>query len=229
MVYITGDTHGDLSFFKNPKLKKLTKNDTLIICGDFGFLWDDSEEEKAALEELKKKKYTICFADGVHENHERLGKYRDYRFKGGNAHKIAKNIYHLTRGEIYTFDKHTFFVMGGGSSEDDRMRTEGKTHFKEELPDGEELLHGAQILKENGDKVDYIITHEPPAKAKEFLQLKRGGVPVINPLNTYLQQLMLEVEYKHWYFGSMHIDLPISRKMTAVFDEIIPIKDENKK
>lgn len=44
MVYITGDTHGDLSFFRNPKLKKLKKGDTLIICGDFGFIWNNDEE-----------------------------------------------------------------------------------------------------------------------------------------------------------------------------------------
>ena len=36
MVYVTGDTHGDISFFKDPKLKKLTDEDILIVCGDFG-------------------------------------------------------------------------------------------------------------------------------------------------------------------------------------------------
>ena len=35
MVYITGDTHGDMSVFKNPKLRKLGEDDILIICGDF--------------------------------------------------------------------------------------------------------------------------------------------------------------------------------------------------
>ena len=40
MVYITGDTHGDISWFKNPKLKRLGEKDILIVCGDFGFLWD---------------------------------------------------------------------------------------------------------------------------------------------------------------------------------------------
>ena len=49
MVYITGDVHGDLDFFKDARLKKLTEDDTLIICGDFGFLWDGSEKEKKAL------------------------------------------------------------------------------------------------------------------------------------------------------------------------------------
>lgn len=72
MVYITGDTHGDLSMFKNPKLKKLTDDDILIICGDFGFLWDGSEKEKKAIQALCKKKYTICFVDGAHENFDML-------------------------------------------------------------------------------------------------------------------------------------------------------------
>ena len=44
MVYVTGDTHGDISFFKDPKLKKLTEEDILIVCGDFGFLWDRSDK-----------------------------------------------------------------------------------------------------------------------------------------------------------------------------------------
>ena len=76
MVYITGDTHGDLSLFKNPKLKKLNDDDILIVCGDFGFLWDGSEKEQKAIEALSKKKYTICFVDGAHENFDMLNAYR---------------------------------------------------------------------------------------------------------------------------------------------------------
>ena len=36
MIYITGDTHGDLSHFKDPKLKRLGEKDIVIVCGDFG-------------------------------------------------------------------------------------------------------------------------------------------------------------------------------------------------
>ena len=39
MIYITGDIHGDFSRFKSPLLRKLKKNDALIVCGDFGFIW----------------------------------------------------------------------------------------------------------------------------------------------------------------------------------------------
>ena len=45
----------------------------------------------------------------------------------------------------------------------------------------------------------------------------------ITPLNSYLQELMKQVEYMHWYFGSLHTDLEVSKKMTAVFNEFIEI------
>lgn len=224
MVYITGDTHGDISFFKNPQLKKLTEDDVLIVCGDFGFLWDKSDKEKKALDVLKKKKYTICFVDGCHENYDILNAYQPYRFKGGNAHKIAPNIFHLLRGEIFTFDKKTFFCMGGGESEDQDMRVEGKSWWKDEMPNAEELMNGAKNLKENELKVDYVITYEAPAIAKDFIRLHTNNQMHLSPLNTYLQELMKGVEYNHWFFGSLHMDLKISKKMTAVFNDIIKIR-----
>ncbi|MGN0529244.1 MAG: metallophosphoesterase [Eubacterium sp.] len=225
MVYITGDTHGDLSFFKNPKLKKLTDDDILIVCGDFGFLWNkDDPKEKKALAQLQKKKYTICFVDGSHENYDILSQYAPYRWKGGNTHKIAPNIFHLLRGEIFTFNGKTFFCMGGGESEDKEMREEGVSWWKEEMPSAEELRNGARNLKDYDFTVDYVITYEAPALAKDFIKLHSNQDVHLTPLNTYLQELMKSVDYMHWYFGSLHLDLPISKKTTAVFNEIIPIK-----
>lgn len=223
MVYITGDTHGDISLFKNPKLRKLGEDDTLIVCGDFGFLWNGSEKEKKNIETLKKKKYTICFVDGAHENYDMLGQYQPYRYKGGTAHKIAPNIYHLLRGEIFTFEGKTFFCMGGGESLDADMRKEGKSWWKEEMPSADEMMNGARNLKEYEYNVNYVITHEAPALAKDFIRLHSNHEMKLTPLNTYLQELMKSVDYSHWYFGSLHIDLPISKKMTAVFNEIIKI------
>ena len=77
MIYITGDTHGDISCFKNPKLNKLGEKDILIVCGDFGFIWNPHDKnEKKNLEFLKKRKYTICFVDGAHENFDILNSYK---------------------------------------------------------------------------------------------------------------------------------------------------------
>lgn len=43
MIYVTGDIHGDFSRFEEKELKKLKEGDVLLICGDFGFLWDNND------------------------------------------------------------------------------------------------------------------------------------------------------------------------------------------
>ena len=224
MIYVTGDTHGDISWFKNSKLKKLGEKDTLIVCGDFGFLWDNSGQEKKNLEILKSKKYTICFVDGAHENFDILNSYTPYRWKGGNAHKIADNIYHLMRGEVFTLENKTFFVMGGGESEDRDMREPGISWWEEEMPSAEEIKNAEDNLKFNEYRVNYILTYEAPAIAKDFLKLHTNQAAKLSPLNTYLQELMKNVEYYHWYFGSLHTDQQITSRMTAVFNKIYELK-----
>ena len=102
MIYVTGDTHGILSRFDDPRLKKLRAGDTLIICGDFGFIWDGGKEEMNALKKLSKKKYNICFVDGTHENFDMLSKLKIKKWNGGKVHHIASNIFHLMRGQIFT-------------------------------------------------------------------------------------------------------------------------------
>lgn len=225
MIYVTGDTHGDISFLKNPKIKKLGEKDTLIICGDFGFLWDVNDpKEKKNLELLKSKKFTICFLDGAHENFDVLNSYTPYRWKGGNTHKIANNIYHLMRGEIFTLEDKTFFVMGGGESEDRYMREEGVSWWKEEMPSEEELKNASDNFADANYTVNYILSYEAPAIAKDFLRLHTNQTVYLSPLNTYLQELTKDADYYHWYFGSLHKDLDISKKMTAVFQNVIQLK-----
>ena len=49
MIYITGDTHGSsarLSRETMPFADRWTKRDTLIVCGDFGYLFSAAAPEK---------------------------------------------------------------------------------------------------------------------------------------------------------------------------------------
>ena len=224
MIYLTGDTNWDISCVKAPGRSKMGAKDILIVCGDFGFIWNpEDSKEKKNLEWLKKRNYTICFVDGAHENFDILTSYQPYRWKGGNTHKIADNIYHLMRGEIFTFEGKTFFVMGGGESDDAYMRESGVSWWEAELPSAEELRNGVENLKETDKNINYILTYEAPTIAKDILRQRTNKDIIITPLNTYLQEILKNVGYMHWYFGSLHIDLNISKKMTAVFNEIIKI------
>ena len=61
MVYVTGDIHGELRRFDTSAIRRLRKGDTLIICGDFGFIWNGGAEEEKILRKLGNKKYNIAF------------------------------------------------------------------------------------------------------------------------------------------------------------------------
>ncbi len=84
MIYITGDTHGEIGHFSKLVMDgehKWTAKDTLIVCGDFGFIWHNPEDEEnyaedqKRLDTLAKKPYRILFVDGNHENFDLLYTY----------------------------------------------------------------------------------------------------------------------------------------------------------
>ena len=85
--------------FQDSAFRHIKKGDTLIICGDFGFLWEGTAEEKKALKKLEKKKYEILFVDGIHENFDLLESYPEEEYAGGRVHRIGTNLRHLMRGE----------------------------------------------------------------------------------------------------------------------------------
>lgn len=226
MVYITGDIHGDITRFREKEYRSLGKNDTLIICGDFGFLWDNSRKEHRMLRKLAAKKYTVCFIDGTHENFDLLNAYKVTQWNGGNVHRIASNIYHLMRGQIFTIDGLTFFTFGGGESFDRATRKEHDTWWKEEMPSPEQLYEGAKNIDRAGCKVDVIVTHEPPARIKGLLRLEETVTVKTCGLNRYFEELSQICKFRRWYFGAMHYDHTIPPNHTAVFKNLIRLDEE---
>lgn len=95
MVYLTGDTHGDIDRFKHGKLRWLGKRDTVVVLGDFGFVWDGSKEEQKKLDWLRKRPYTLLFLDGSHENYDLLKQYPTEERFGGKVQALGGNVYHV--------------------------------------------------------------------------------------------------------------------------------------
>lgn len=221
MIYVTGDTHGDISRFKDPVLKKLTKDDILIICGDFGFLWDGSKREKSVLRKLAEKDYTIAFLDGCHENFDILDNIPVTEWCGGKAQIISRNIIHLMRGQVYDIQDKRIFTFGGGHSQDYDIRRDGSNWWEREQPSHQEIIEAIRNLDEVSNEVDYVITHEPPASLKDCL-----GVDVFQRLevHAFFEDIIKVCTYKKWFFGKCHIDKHIPIKFYAVFDKIYPLK-----
>lgn len=230
MIFITGDTHRDISRFTCKAAKRIKKNDTLIICGDFGFIWDGSVAERKQLKMLGKKKYNILFVEGVHENFEELHKYDTEEWNGGMTRKISGNLRQLMRGQIFEIEGKKIFAFGGGRSDENDSYlnpadTNAEIRWRLEIPTDNELDEGMRNLEKFGFKVDYIVSYEPPAKISEFMNLGKSDR---SHVNTYLDQIREKVDFKRWFFGRHHVNKVIPPKFRAVFDNIIEAEEEPK-
>lgn len=225
MIYITGDTHGYQERFDSLMhngIEKLTSEDILIICGDFGFIFSNDAQENYFLDLLSKKPYTICFIDGNHENFPAIYSYPIEVWNGGKTHHIRNNIYHLMRGQVFTIDGKTFFTMGGAYSIDRYMRIENESFWREELPNEEEYKEAVNNLHKCAMRVDYILTHTMP---REMI-LHYGKYPDAHDmeLTGFLEWILYEVKYKHWYCGHWHDDKKISDKFTVLWFDVIKVE-----
>jgi len=228
MIFITGDTHGevDIRKFNSRKFseqKNLTKSDFIIITGDFGLLWDGSNEYNYWLKWLSEKNFTTLFIDGNHENFEMLNSYLVITWNGGKAHQITDSVIHLMRGQIFLIDGYKFFTFGGAKSSDKEFRKEGVSWWKEEMPNQEEYVEGFRNLEVNKWKVDFIVTHTCPVKFQKVLLEKYDKDLEITKLNQYLSEIDSKTNYKHWYFGHNHLDEDLTDKHTILYNKIIRI------
>ena len=226
MIYITGDTHGDPAVFQTgsmPGEDTWTEKDILIVCGDFGFIFDDSEEENAILDYIATKPYTVCFCDGNHECFTRLKQYPEEEWNGGLVHRVRRNIVHLMRGQVFTVDGKKMFAMGGAYSIDKYMRCEGISWWKEELPDNDEYEEAVRNLQANNMQVDFIISHTAPA---EIIR-RMGKIPHQKDaeLTGFLEWIMYEVKFKEWFFGHWHEDRTIDGHFHALWLDVVTLRE----
>lgn len=221
MLYFTGDLHGEIGRFyelyrKNPNFGA---EDYLIVCGDFGFVFRNDQNEHIWLDDLSRQPYTICFVDGNHENFNALYSYPVEKWKGGKVHKIRNNIIHLMRGQVFEINGKRIFTMGGAYSIDRYMRKLNFSYWEEEIPSKEEYTEASRNLEAYGYKVDYIVTHTAPREI-----IRRMGYdpdPHDMELTGFLEWVMYKAQYDEWFFGHWHEDRNIEKFHALLFGYII--------
>lgn len=230
MIYITGDTHGNNDISKLfpgyfPDGKALTRNDYVIICGDFGGIWYGDERDDLNLSFYKEKKYTILFVDGNHENFDALNRYPVTEWNGGKVHIIRPNIIHLMRGQIFKIDDKVIFTFGGGLSIDKSRRRPYVSWWPEEEPSVCEINEALDNLDKANNKVDYIITHAAPES------IMRNELCQIHPMlkmdcqtEKFLDEVYEKVDFKMWFCGHYHMDTWIhSCKIQVLYNNIVKL------
>lgn len=244
MIWVTGDTHGDwisrLCIDAFPEQKEMTKDDYVIICGDFGF-WRDTKSQRWCLKWLDEKPFTTLFVDGNHENYDVLDDYPVSEWHGGKIHFIKPSVIHLMRGQIFNIEHKTFFTFGGARShdirdgileiDDPRIKPWRKDPDKEyrinhiswwerEMPNEEEMAEGRENLELAGNKVDFIITHCTASSTQALLS---HGLYEPNKLTKYLESIKSGIDYKYWFFGHYHQNKNVTANDICLYEQIVRI------
>lgn len=225
MIYVTGDTHGGIDIAKLnsesfPVNRQLSKEDYVIVSGDFGFVWDGPDKDNYWLEWFQERNFTTLFVDGNHENFDRLNSYPIDTRHGGKAHIINDSVIHLMRGQVFDLDGVNIFTFGGAKSKGIERRKENVSWWMEEMPSQEEYEEGIQSLEKHDWTVDYIISHICPKFALGPINSLCGINAKANGLNQYFNAIYERVTFKHWYFGHFHADLKLSDKLTLLFNKV---------
>lgn len=248
-IFVTGDCHGDFGRFSMPlfpEQSELDKNDYMIICGDFGGIWNSGQESKSErywLEWINRKSYTTLFVDGNHENFDRLNDYPVRKWNGGKVHEIRPSIFHLMRGQVFSICGKRVFAFGGASSHDisggileadapdflsgkkrlDRLgafyRINHFSWWREELASEQEMDEGKANLKRVDDKVDYIITHCCSTETQVILG--GNGLYEADRETDYLSFIKNHVKFDKWFFGHYHMNGMVSNQEVLLYDQII--------
>lgn len=223
-TFLKGDIHGNLfEIIDFINRFNLGKNDNIIILGDCGIAWRKDKKDLAQNIKLWNEcgnGVKLYFIDGNHENFNILNSLPIEN----NMGKIADNIYHLRRGQVYEFENKKILVCGGADSIDKYRRIENFTWWKEEA-----------ISQETIDDIpaghyDYVLTHCCPRSVFEKNRIYLSTLQFLdeNKINhsseDMLEQLKNKITFDHWFFGHYHINCNLDEKFTCLFEDFREVR-----
>ena len=223
-TFLKGDIHGNLfEVIEFINRFELGENDNIIILGDCGIAWRKDRkdlDQNIKLWNESSNGVKLYFLDGNHENFNILNSLPIEN----NMGKIADNIYHLRRGEIYEFEGKKILVCGGADSVDKYRRIENFTWWKEET-----------ISQETIDNIpaghyDYVLTHCCPRSIFDNNRVYLSTLQFLdeNKINhnseDMLEQLKDKITFDHWCFGHYHINRNLDNKFTCLFEDFKEVK-----
>ena len=248
-IWITGDTHGDFSRLAEgvfPALDRLTKKDCLIVCGDFGGLWQGGSRERKRLDRLEARPFTTLFVDGNHENFDRLARYPAEEWHGGLVRRVRPSVLHLMRGQMFALEGKRIFTMGGARSHDiedgildpmdpnfkddyallagtqARFRVKNRTWWPEELPTEIQIEQARKFLKFANYNVDYIVTHCAPNSIIDLIL--PGVLDKQDKLTDFFEEIQPKVGFRRWYFGHYHKNQAFCGGLfQCLYEQIMPM------
>ena len=242
MIFLTGDLHGNIDlpkldyFYEESGGKNLTRNDYVIILGDFGMIFSADTQygyfyDRLQIHDYFEEKYpwTTLFIDGNHENFVHLKRFPSKKWHNGKATFISKHCIWLRRGNIYTIDDKTFLTIGGAYSIDKQWRQPLISWWADEAITRQDINKAKKNLAVYGNKVDYILTHCAPTPIHQEIAIQEQfshADKEETKNEALLQEINVIADFKRWYFGHYHIDREFENgKYQCLYRNIISLEN----
>jgi len=255
-IYVTGDIHGNPSRLNTasfPEQRTMTKEDVVIILGDFGIVWEsqESKQEKYWLDWLESKNFTTVFVSGNHENYTALNNnYPVKGWNGGLVHEIRPSVLHLITGEVFNIQDCKIFAFGGASSHDirdgilDPDNFVDKEDFRDEYrkwindnklfrvkgiswwPEEIPSLTEQETGLSNLAKYNFEVDYIVTHSPNNLeLSIMDGGAGLYKPdqLTNYLSDVCAKTQFKKHFFGHMHDDRQVTHNGICLYWQITRI------
>lgn len=202
MIYLLGDTHGNLNPIKKLLSENTKEGDTIIQLGDFGIGFVHEEKLKSLGEKLKSQG-VYCYA--VRGNHDNPIPFQEGRNWG--------NLQLLPDNSVLQIEEKSILFLGGAISVDRHFRTLGVDYWS-----NERFSLNKKYLK-NLRGIDMIMAHSCPNK----VQPKPTKSPFIDKfaerdpnlysdliedgelINEAFEIMSQNNKIKNWYFGHWHV------------------------
>ena len=211
MIYITGDTHGDMNrIVRFCERMETSQEDIMIILGDVGLNYYGDSRDRRNKEKVANLPITLFC---IHGNHERrpttIVEYKLQEWNGGKVwvEEAYPNILFAKDGEIYDIAGMKTIVIGGAYSVDKFYRlSKGYNWFEDEQPSDEIKAYVEKQLSNNDWNVDVVLSHTVPYDYRPvdlFLSMIDQST-VDESTELWLGEIEKKLDYKWWYAGHYH-------------------------
>lgn len=212
MIYLISDLHGATADGLEEYVREYRDGDLLIILGDVGLKFENTEENRRFTEYFLSIDKPIAIVEGNHENHAYLNSFPEEELWGGRVNRLTDTIVRLRRGEVFRINGKSFFVMGGCKSS--AKWKEMGLWFDGEMPTSDEINKGYESLNRCGNRIDYILTH------KYSPEMQSDDPMTLEALVRYIDE---NVSFTHWYMGHWHKHRIYDEKHTVVYQTLTPL------
>lgn len=216
-MIILGDIHGRFQYLIELLEMFAFENESIISVGDFGLGFPILSDENSQLVELNKvlrcSNNTLYVIRG---NHDKPSYWRGSNQCGNLG---FTNIILVADYTILTIEDKTVLFIGGGTSIDRRIRTEGVDYWKEEA-----IVRNDKFIKSlPEDSINIVITHCPLARMFDHVNVHGADLvkhyeaqdstlmsdiakeqSILEEYNSILKETQKD-SLKMWFSGHLHI------------------------